>query len=137
MNDREQDERLRTDQMAAAPGRTTQDVRDAANRAEAGRGGAPGMPPDQTEAALFPDQELNELRSRWQGIQTEFVDQPRRSVEEADGLVAQTIKRLADSFANARAQLEGQWARGSDVSTEDLRVALQRYRSFFDRLLAV
>ena len=65
------------------------------------------------------------------------MDEPRHSVEEADGLVAQTIKRLAESFAGARTNLEGPWTRGGDVSTEDLRVALQRYRSFFDRLLAV
>ena len=65
------------------------------------------------------------------------MDEPRHSVEQADGLVAQTIKRLADQFADARTKLEEQWSRGGDVSTEDLRVALQRYRSFFDRLLAV
>jgi hypothetical protein len=52
-------------------------------------------------------------------------------------LVASTIQRLAEGFAEARAKLETQWARGGDVSTEDLRVALRRYRSFFDRLLAV
>ncbi len=88
-------------------------------------------------AALFPPDELNHLRSRWTEIQSEFVDEPRRSVEEADNLVATAIKRLADSFGDARSRLEGQWSRGGDVSTEDLRVALRHYRSFFDRLLTV
>jgi hypothetical protein len=91
----------------------------------------------ETMDALFPQEELNQLRSRWKDLQTEFVDEPRRSVQEADALVASTIQRLAASFAEARAKLEGQWARGGDVSTEDLRVALRRYRSFFDRLLAI
>ena len=87
--------------------------------------------------SLFPDQELPDLRSRWDGIQAGFVDQPRKAVEEADSLVASTMKRLAEVFAQERAKLEGQWDRGDDVSTEDLRLALQRYRSFFHRLLTI
>jgi hypothetical protein len=86
---------------------------------------------------LFPDQELPELRNRWDGIQAGFVDQPRKAVEEADSLVASTMKRLAEVFAQERAKLEGQWDRGDNVSTEDLRLALQRYRSFFHRLLSI
>ncbi|PYJ81024.1 MAG: hypothetical protein DME73_08320 [Verrucomicrobia bacterium] len=86
---------------------------------------------------MFPEKETSNFRTRWTDIQTGFVDQPRRSVEEADGLVAEVIKRLANSFAEERSRLEGQWDRGDDVSTEDLRVALQRYRTFFDRLLNV
>jgi hypothetical protein len=70
-------------------------------------------------------------------VQTSFVDEPRRAVERADELVAEVIKRLADSFAQERSRLEGQWGRGDNVSTEDLRVALQRYRAFFDRLLNI
>jgi hypothetical protein len=88
-------------------------------------------------APLFLEQEAEALRARWDSIQTGFVDNPRRAVEQADHLVSQTIKRLADGFANERNQLEEQWSRGGDVSTEDLRVALQRYRSFFDRLLSL
>jgi len=65
------------------------------------------------------------------------VDEPRKSVENADSLVAAAIKRLAEIFARERSSLEQQWAQGGDVSTEDLRLALQRYRSFFDRLLSV
>jgi hypothetical protein len=88
-------------------------------------------------APLFKEQEGQELRSRWDTIQTAFVDNPRQAVEQADHLVAQTIKHLADMFAQERSQLEQQWSRGGDVSTEDLRLALQRYRSFFGRLLSL
>jgi hypothetical protein len=86
---------------------------------------------------LFPSSELETLRTRWKEVQTAFVDEPRRAVEQADGLVAAAMKRLAEVFAEERSQLEKQWDRGDSVSTEDLRVALQRYRSFFDRLLSV
>lgn len=86
---------------------------------------------------LFPNNELDELRSRWSAVQTAFVDEPRRAVEQADGLVASAMKRLAEVFAEERSRLEKQWDRGDDVSTEDLRIALQRYRTFFQRLLAI
>ncbi len=86
---------------------------------------------------LFPNNELEELRNRWTGVQTAFVDEPRTAVEQADGLVASAMKRLAEVFAEERSKLEQQWDRGDNVSTEDLRIALQRYRSFFQRLLAV
>jgi hypothetical protein len=89
------------------------------------------------ETPLLAGDVVNELRKRWTDIQAGFVDEPRRAVEQADGLVAEAIKRLAETFANERNQLEGQWDRGGDVSTEDLRQALQRYRSFFSRLLSV
>jgi hypothetical protein len=91
--------------------------------------------PDGTP--LFPSNELAELRSRWSGVQTAFVDEPRRAVEQADGLVASAMKRLAEVFAEERSKLEHQWDRGEDVSTEDLRIALQRYRTFFHRLLSI
>lgn len=86
---------------------------------------------------LFPEAELQNLRTNWDRIQTAFVDEPRKAVEQADSLVASTMTRLADVFAQERSKLEGQWGRGDNVSTEDLRVALQRYRSFFHRLLAI
>ena len=86
---------------------------------------------------LFPENESKDFHKRWTDIQTAFVDEPRRAVERADELVAEVIKRLADSFAHERSRLEGQWGRGDNVSTEDLRVALQRYRAFFDRLLNI
>ncbi len=86
---------------------------------------------------LFSDEEAKRYRSDWDAIQIGFVDEPRKSVEKADGLVANVIQRLAQVFAEERARLEAQWDRGEDVSTEDLRIGLQRYRSFFDRLLKV
>ena len=86
---------------------------------------------------LFPGEELEGLRARWKEIQTAFVDEPRKAVEQADGLVASAMKRLAEVFAEERSRLEQQWDRGDSVSTEALRVALQRYRAFFDRLLSV
>ena len=85
---------------------------------------------------LFGDDERDDLRQRWEALQTRFVDDPRTTVEDADALVADLMQRLAESFARERSSLESQWSRGEDVSTEDLRVALQRYRSFFERLLS-
>jgi len=87
--------------------------------------------------ALFPENESRNFHKRWTDIQTAFVDEPRHAVEQADELVAEVVKRLVDSFARERSRLEGQWGRGDNVSTEDLRVALQRYRAFFDRLLNI
>jgi hypothetical protein len=97
-----------------------------------------GRAPSQEAAGaapLFSDADVTDLRSRWSNVQAGFVDEPRRAVEQADNLVASVMKRLAEGFANERSNLEKQWDRGDNVSTEDLRVALQRYRSFFDRLL--
>jgi hypothetical protein len=84
---------------------------------------------------LFSESEMGDFRSQWSKVQTGFVDEPRRTVEEADKLVAAVMQRLAEGFANERSSLEKQWESGDNVSTEDLRLALQRYRSFFDRLL--
>ncbi len=86
---------------------------------------------------LFAENEVGDYRSRWSNIQAGFVDEPRHAVEEADSLVAQLMKKLAEGFANERERLEKHWDSGENVSTEDLRIALQRYRSFFDRLLKV
>jgi hypothetical protein len=88
-------------------------------------------------APLFATEETERFRSDWSSIQTGFVDEPRKSVEKADQLVARVVQRLAESFSQEKSRLEGQWDKGEDVSTEELRVALQRYRSFFDRLLSV
>lgn len=84
---------------------------------------------------LFPDDELHNFRARWDQVQTSFVDEPRQAVEQADSLVANVVKRIAEQFSAERSELEKQWDRGDNVSTEDLRQALKRYRSFFDRLL--
>ena len=77
------------------------------------------------------------FREVWRNIQVAFVDDPKASVHKADMLVAQVMQALAEVFANERAGLEQQWSRGTDVSTEELRVAFQRYRAFFDRLLSM
>jgi hypothetical protein len=93
--------------------------------------------PEPERGPLFSVEETASLRLKWDSIQAGFVDEPRRSVQEADSLVAATMKRLAEQFAAERSNLEGQWDRGSDISTEDLRIALRRYRSFFGRLLSI
>jgi hypothetical protein len=103
---------------------------------EAERGQSKAAELDQRQPLLAEDATV-EVRSRWEVIQGSFVDEPRRAVEEADSLVAELMQQLADSFAHERQGLESQWDRGDEVSTEDLRIALQRYRSFFDRLLSV
>ena len=93
--------------------------------------------PQNTPKQLFPENVASEFRSKWDRIQTSFVDEPRKAVQQADELVAEAIKRLAESFANERNRLESQWDRGDEVGTEDLRVALQTYRAFFQRLLSI
>lgn len=91
---------------------------------------------DEERSPLLGEDTTSDVRRRWTQIQGSFVDEPRRAVEEADSLVAELMQKLADSFSQERQGLEGQWDRGDEVSTEDLRIALQRYRSFFDRLLS-
>jgi hypothetical protein len=76
------------------------------------------------------------FRARWTDVQTGFVDEPRHAVESADRPVAELMRHLAKTFADERNGLERQWDRGDDVSTDDLRTAFQRYRSFFERLLS-
>lgn len=93
--------------------------------------------PEHEEGPLFAADEASRFRARWDAIQVGFVDEPRAAVEQADNLVAETITRLAQVFADERKTLEQQWSAGNSVSTEDLRLALRRYRSFFGRLLAV
>ena len=92
---------------------------------------------DERATPLFSADQAKEFRVRWDTIQAGFVDEPRRAVEQADSLVAGAMKRLAEIFADERGKLEGQWDRKESVSTEDLRLALRRYRSFFGRLLSV
>src|SRR5579863_9476937 len=101
----------------------------------AGAATAPAM--DEQAVPLFSLEEAKDFRARWDAIQVSFVDDPRSVVQQADSLVAVTMKRLAEMFATERARLEGQWDRGDNVSTEELRLALRRYRSFFGRLLSV
>ena len=86
--------------------------------------------------SLLPADRTSGYRGRWEAIQSRFVDDPRSSVEQADGLVIEVVQDLQTTFGSERRALEDQWQRGGDIQTEDLRVALQRYRTFFDRLLA-
>jgi hypothetical protein len=134
----EQDEEKMTaadqEQLDQAPAERVTSTRELAKDLERKPSGKADHP---ANAALFPENESRDFHKRWTDIQTAFVDEPRQAVERADELVAEVIKRLADSFARERSRLEGQWGRGDNVSTEDLRVALQRYRAFFDRLLNI
>ncbi len=136
------EEKLSTaDMVSAGQGAATEPREGATNvrrmdpsaRAEAGAGTAEAGRP----AALLAESEAADLHRRWDRIQTGFVDEPRRAVQDADNLVAQTMKRVAEIFAHERETLEHQWSQGQNVSTEDLRIAMKRYRSFFDRLLSV
>jgi hypothetical protein len=100
---------------------------------------------DQTQTGQDERSSMNEpllsagdgetFKQRWEQIQVTFVDEPQTSVREADALVQELMQRLADNFSQERSRLEEQWARGEQASTEDLRTALQQYRSFFRRLL--
>lgn len=91
---------------------------------------------DTGAAALFGAQEAAELRVRWEKIQIEFVDEPRKSVEQADDLVASVTQRLTEMFRDQKDRLEGEWGQG-EASTEELRTAFRRYRTLFDRLLSI
>jgi hypothetical protein len=93
--------------------------------------------PDERPMPMFGGAEAAGYRTQWDAIQTGFVDEPRKAVQEADALVALVMKRLSDVFADERGSLERQWGKGDEISTEDLRVALRRYRSFFERLLSL
>lgn len=92
---------------------------------------------DDRPLPIFAGGEADGYRTQWDAIQTGFVDEPRKAVQEADALVAVVIGRLSDVFAAERTSLENQWGKGDEASTEDLRVALQKYRSFFERLLTL
>jgi hypothetical protein len=95
-------------------------------------------PEDRPQRApLFDEHEGSDFRTRWSDVQASFVDEPRQAVEEADTLVAEVMQRLAHVFAEERKRLEQQWDREGESNTEELRLALQRYRSFFDRLLTL
>lgn len=106
--------------------RVTEDVRVSGDR----------QPESPTDGSLLPADQSRQLTSRWEEIQASFVDRPQEAVEQADALVADLMNRVTGGLTSERERLESQWASGEDVSTEDLRVALTRYRTFFDRLLS-
>ena len=95
------------------------------------------IPEDDGDRPLFPAQQCSALEKEWQAIQANFVDSPRDSVKQADGLVTKTIDTLAGSFGDMRGSLERTWEKNGEVSTEELRMAMQNYRSFFRRLLSI
>ena len=140
--ERDQDTAIRTSDVAEA-GQTHR----ADDRVSARTGDLEIVPdrPDRANESTQPDEDrrqplldegqMGDLRGRWESIQISFVDQPRQSVQQADQLVAEVMTVLAQTFDRERSTMEQQWDKGDDVSTEDLRVALRRYRSFFDRLL--
>ena len=146
MNDSERTQGMvqSTDQIATAgvgsegvgwPGPQDAQVGQQASTRQAADGSDLGVA-DQPHAALLEDHELQSIHVRWKDIQAEFVDEPRKAVQDADALVAELMQRLAQMFASEREQLESRWAGGGDVDTEELRHGLRRYRSFFERLLA-
>ena len=111
-------------------------TRDLAGGAGSGADDEQVEAPSADRSPLLPADQSDGFTARWRDIQASFVDEPRTSVEQADALVAELMQRLAAGFSDERERLESQWDSGDDVSTEELRVALQRYRSFFDRLLS-
>jgi hypothetical protein len=136
-----QDRALTTEQIATAgrpsTDRTTPGQYPPDDRQQAAPGTRGGLhASDQPHAQLLEGDEMQSMLAQWKDIQAEFVDEPRKAVQDADALVADLMQRLARMFAGERDQLESRWSGGGQVSTEDLREGLRRYRSFFERLLA-
>ena len=125
-----------TDDRQAVGGEQESSLREQEQEQEPAAGATGSYPPNGAGEPLLAAEASQGFQRRWEQVQTRFVDEPRGAVEEADGLVANVMQRLAEDFAQERERLEAQWGRGEDISTEDLRVALQRYRSFFQRLLS-
>ena len=118
------------------PATSTQSVSTQGQDAEAAPHSTGAAASASNGGSLLPADMDAKFQQRWEEIQTQFVDEPRGAVEDADSLVANLMQQLAEGFAMERERLEAQWGRGEDISTEDLRVALQRYRTFFQRLLS-
>ncbi|MCC2278016.1 hypothetical protein LKL35_21695 [Streptomyces sp. ET3-23] len=97
---------------------------------------APEEENEEESPRLLAEEDEEGYRKRWREIQSTFVDEPRDAVHAADSLVADVMQTLATTFADHKHELEGQWSKGGQVDTEDLRMALRRYRSFFNRLLS-
>lgn len=127
---------------AAPQGTEVPEFRDAdTDKAQPAREEASGAtqaePSSEDNTMLFAGEHRSGLHSRWNDVQAAFVDDPKECVQKADNLVAEVVEELTASFADTRSRLEAQWSRGEEASTEDLRVALTRYRDFFQRLLSV
>ena len=124
------------DIAAATPGAQSQPQEDVPGQAAPASPAGPSNAGAGNATPLLAQDVSTTFQRRWEEVQTRFVDEPRGAVEDADGLVASLMQQLAEGFAQERERLEAQWGRGEDISTEDLRIALQRYRSFFQRLLS-
>ena len=135
MNTETADRTLRTADLAAVaqtpPSRQEQD------REPLRETNLPTRSEEEELAPLFAQDAAKGFRARWDAVQIGFVDDPKQSVRKADELVAEVMACLADTFSKERAQLEDQMDQTDAASTENLRVALRRYRSFFQRLLTL
>lgn len=129
------DETTKDQTIGDAPVGATAESRTDAESSESEAGDS-AMGDAQAGNALLPGDQSERFTSRWEEIQASFVDRPQEAVEQADALVVDLMQRVTGSLSSERERLESQWAQGEEVSTEDLRVALTRYRSFFDRLLS-
>lgn len=94
-----------------------------------------GVVGEQADTGFLPEERMTSLRQRWDDVQAGFVDNPQSAVQQAHALVTELVDDLVQTFTQERTTLEGQWKSGGTADTETLRVALQRYRSFFNRLL--
>ncbi|WP_328403606.1 hypothetical protein OHS70_33155 [Streptomyces sp. NBC_00390] len=130
---REQDTRQESEEPSQAPAYPGESTEAAPERAPAEAG---ALPADDEPPQLLAPEDEEGFHARWQEIQSRFVDDPREAVHAADGLVADVMQTLAATFSQHKKDLEGQWNRGEEADTEDLRMALRKYRSFFNRLLS-
>lgn len=121
------------DRAPAPEARAPEAVRDPRQQ----RAREPAAATGGTDAALFDRDATKDYQDRWLVIQTEFVDEPRQAVEKAESLVGEVVQALTESFAREHRDLEARWSGDREVSTEDLRLAIRRYRSFFNRLLSL
>ena len=139
MNTELKEKDLTTSDLAApAETRTAQpDVDRDVNESVTENRRAEVMNDDEQLAPLFSADAAKEFRSRWDAVQSSFVDDPKQAVRQGDELVTQVMKSLTETFSNERSRLEGQRDQSDKASTENLRVALRRYRSFFERLLSL
>jgi hypothetical protein len=128
----------RDDGTMAAPGGGTRQGGEGTRGTEATgpAAGASAAGGEDADVALLDPADGQRFRQRWSDVQARFVDDPRAAVQTADSLVAELMQSLAGSFNEHKGRLESAWQSGDDPDTEELRQALQRYRSFFDRLLS-
>ncbi|HZZ64889.1 MAG TPA: hypothetical protein VFE17_05290 [Candidatus Baltobacteraceae bacterium] len=115
--------------------RDTRDMRSGTDTRNMQTRSDPGTMTDD-ETGFLPDDRMSSLRERWNDVQAGFVDDPRTAVQNAQTLVTEIVTELTETFTRERTNLESQWSGGGDADTEALRIALQRYRSFFNRLLS-